>query len=119
MRLEVDDGRVLNAACSYGLEEPKTILLSDLVIGFHDASGPGILAIEARRTSEKLPKGILLKDDRLQGAYLQNAGTGARILRHDRTGYVGAGLSARAMVSKTAALGHADAKATRMSVAVP
>jgi len=45
-------------------------------------------------------------------------GLGTGVRRHDRAGYVGAGLSAVAMIRKTAASGQAEAKATRMRVAV-
>jgi len=45
-------------------------------------------------------------------------GRGSGVRRHGRFGYVGAGLSAVAMVLKTVASGQADAKATRMRVAL-
>ena len=69
-----------------------------------------------------------LRDDaeRRRGAYCiafvreacEVIGRGLAVQRHCRAGYVGAGLSARAMVLKTAASGQADAKATRMRVAL-
>ena len=63
-------GTVSSAAWSYELEVPPSYMLCDLVIGFQDDAGPGAIIIEAKRTTEKLAKGIAAKDDPRERAYL-------------------------------------------------
>lgn len=72
----VDGGQILNAEWSYELENAQdtqkelNYRLCDIVVGYTDESGPGLIVIEAKRTSEKLRRGLSPKDDPIERQYL-------------------------------------------------
>lgn len=68
-RLGLANGPVRAASWSYELEDRSTSLLCDVAIGFRDDKGSGVVVIEAKRTSEKLSKGISPKDDPIEAHY--------------------------------------------------
>lgn len=70
-RLGLGRASVVHAQWSYEYADPDTSRLADLVIGYEDANGQGVIVIEAKKTSDCLGSGLSEKDDPTRSTYLE------------------------------------------------